>query len=319
MSLGQAELEHFEAFEGLWLAEVEVQALVGIEPGVGIFRGRRSTDSSVLAVRISPDGGSPTLRASFLRREDLIARLDHPNCARGSGPRTKVGFVYALRPWMPGLQPLSSVWDDLRPGWAVALSLQILEAIEHVHERGILLRDVSPGSFEVDRSVSPPRLVCTGFAAASEVARKASRDTMAELMAGRPEFMSPEQRSGRRLDRRSDLFAAGSVLTKLWQHEATGPSAAVARLLARMTDPDPHARFEAAEEVLEAFERALAEPEPDAPRQASPAEPWASPLEASGRPLTPARPSSSPLETSPGSGQATRTRPGRSSRIRRVS
>ncbi|GAJ30462.1 serine/threonine-protein kinase [Acidomonas methanolica] len=89
------------------------------------------------------------------------------------------------------------------------IALQVLDALNYAHERGIVHRDVKPANI----LISPDsKLKITDFG----ISRLASTElTMTPLLIGTPSYMSPEQCMGAALDGRSDLFSLGSVLYEL--------------------------------------------------------------------------------------------------------
>src|SRR5690606_11053829 len=89
---------------------------------------------------------------------------------------------------------------------AVALAAEVAEALDHAHQRGIVHRDVKPGNVMIDPS-GRARVTDFGIARIGDESR-----TLPGEVLGTPNFMSPEQLRGEKVDGRSDLFSLGSVL-----------------------------------------------------------------------------------------------------------
>ncbi len=95
------------------------------------------------------------------------------------------------------------------PEAAVAVMLQVLDALDCAHAIGIVHRDVKPANILL---LPGDRVKMTDFG----VARFDSSDlTMDGAMIGTPSYMAPEQCLGGKVDARSDLFSAGAVLYEL--------------------------------------------------------------------------------------------------------
>ena len=96
------------------------------------------------------------------------------------------------------------------------IGMQAAEGLAAAHEQGLIHRDVKPANILLEKGVE--RAVLTDFG----LARAADDVSMTRwgIIAGTPEYMSPEQARGETLDSRSDLFSMGCVLYEM----ATGVS-----------------------------------------------------------------------------------------------
>src|SRR5204862_180942 len=86
--------------------------------------------------------------------------------------------------------------------------IQIAQALAAAHQTGLVHRDIKPANILLDRGVERVRVADFGLA---RVANDAS-ETRSGLVAGTPQYMSPEQVRGEACDGRSDLFSLGSVI-----------------------------------------------------------------------------------------------------------
>ena len=159
------------------------------------------------------------------------------------------------------------------------IGMQAAEGLAAAHGQGLIHRDVKPANIMLEKGVE--RAVLTDFG----LARAADDVSMTRwgIIAGTPEYMSPEQARGEALDGRSDLFSLGCVLYEM----ATGVSpfrtdstmatlrrivdeqpAAMASLVPelppwfshiveRLLSKDPAQRFASASEVSQLLERCL--------------------------------------------------------------
>jgi serine/threonine-protein kinase len=102
----------------------------------------------------------------------------------------------------------------LEPGRALALTAQILSALDAAHKMGVVHRDIKPSNvFLVTRDgVEVAKLFDFGIALNDRAAVKLS---IAGAAFGTPEYMSPEMARGEKVDGRADLYALGVMLFEM--------------------------------------------------------------------------------------------------------
>ncbi len=93
---------------------------------------------------------------------------------------------------------------------AVRIMSELLDALHVAHESGVIHRDVKPANVMLD---AQRRVKLADFGVAR--VQDGTDRSKAGTMVGTPAFMSPEQISGARVDRRTDIFSAGIVLYQL--------------------------------------------------------------------------------------------------------
>lgn len=126
---------------------------------------------------------------------------------------------------------------------ALAAALAVLSAMHHVHQKGIVHRDMKPAN--VFFAVEPdghviPKVLDFGIA---KLPAAGSALTMDGSVLGTPHYMSPEQIRGKELDGRSDMFSFAVVLVEMLTgvqifHRETA-AASLAAVLEHEVDPDP--------------------------------------------------------------------------------
>ncbi|MGC4083184.1 MAG: serine/threonine-protein kinase [Vicinamibacterales bacterium] len=146
-------------------------------------------------------------RERFFREAQIMAQLTHPNIVRildvgedGNHPFIVMEFIdgRALGDYLrahPDL-PLASRLD---------LIVQLYSGLEAAHAQGAVHRDVKPANILVDAD-GHLKIVDFGLARLRH-----STLTKNGSVVGSPQYMSPEQTEGRRVDERSDIFSAGAV------------------------------------------------------------------------------------------------------------
>jgi eukaryotic-like serine/threonine-protein kinase len=147
------------------------------------------------------------------RREALAAGgLRHPNILRIHDAGTFEGRHFIVMDYVPG----GTLEDRVRrqtlpPEEAAALLAEIADALDYAHRRGIVHRDIKPTNILMDEE-GHPQLADFGVAQAMD---SGVRMTRAGDSIGTPEYMSPEQSQGERVDGRSDLYSLGVVLYRI--------------------------------------------------------------------------------------------------------
>lgn len=149
-------------------------------------------------------------RERFLIEARAAGRLAHPGIVAvyDADVDAATGHPYLAMEWIDG-PTLSRVVRERGPlPWrqAVALAAEVADALDHAHSRGIVHRDVKPGNVMIDPA-GRARIADFGIARIGDESR-----TLPGEVLGTPNYMSPEQLRGEKVDGRSDLFALGSVL-----------------------------------------------------------------------------------------------------------
>ncbi len=160
--------------------------------------------------------------ARFEAERQALALMDHPNIAKVlDAGATDSGRPFFVMELVRG-QPITRYCDQhrLRLPQRLELFVQVCQAIQHAHQKGIIHRDVKPSNILVtEHDGRPvPKVIDFGIAKATE-GRLTDRTmfTAFEMFIGTPAYMSPEQAelSGMDVDTRSDIYSLGVVLYEL--------------------------------------------------------------------------------------------------------
>ncbi len=200
-----------------------IENLIG-RGGVGaVYKARHRELRMPVAVKVLHESFQHDI--DFCRRfyaEALAAsRLDHPNITRvidfGQEPD---GVLYLAMEFLAGVE-LRAVLDDngVLPAQRIAeIMMQTCAGLSHAHARGIVHRDIKPENLVMvpgqDDDGQPLEIVkVCDFGIAQHRALPTNDEP--GIIAGTPEYMSPEQCRGDELDARSDVYACGIVLYEL--------------------------------------------------------------------------------------------------------
>jgi serine/threonine-protein kinase len=204
----------------------------------------------------------------FEQEARAIAALNHPHICQ----IFDVGPDYLVLEFITGT-PLRG---PLPAGKALSLALQIADALETAHKRGILHRDLKPANIMVTEAGA--KLLDFGLAKLTAEPDPDLTRTMEGLVVGTAAYMSPEQAQGKAVDARSDVFSFGAVLHEMLSGRSAFSRSsvletlnAVVRVDARPLDcagsavvacclaKDPGRRFQNMPELKEALRAALAQ------------------------------------------------------------
>ena len=158
--------------------------------------------------------GDPAQYERFQRELEVMRTLDHPAIQKGIGSGQYNATPYLVTRMVTGesMRELVRARAPMPPEEAAALVRRIADALAHCHDHDIVHRDVKPENILITPQGDP---VILDFGLA--LTRQAYRVTYANLTgaAGTPDYMAPEQIEGQRGDRRTDVYALGTMLFEL--------------------------------------------------------------------------------------------------------
>ena len=168
----------------------------------------------------------------FQSEARAIAAINHPHICQ----IYDVGSDYLVLEYLQGEPLRGPVTRDE----AVRLAIQIADALQAAHERGILHRDLKPANVMVLRQGGRPHAKLLDFGIAQLTGSDPdATSTVAGDVIGTPAYMSPEQAAGKPLDARSDVFSFGAVLYELLAGARAFPGDSTAQILSAVLRDDP--------------------------------------------------------------------------------
>jgi hypothetical protein len=233
--------------------------VLGRGAGSVVYRAEQLATSRQLALKVL----APTDGQRFALEVEALTRLDHPGVARihysGTVRTNGLTVPYLAMELVDGL-PLHefAVARRLAVRARVELLVQVADAVEYAHRRGVIHRDLKPGNVLVSDAHGPPRarVLDFGLARVLQSVVVPAHQTIPGTILGTPGYMSPEQAAGSPdIDTRADVYALGALLYELLSGRRpldTGDRLDVATLLRiQREEPAPLASFGAVPEDLD--------------------------------------------------------------------
>jgi serine/threonine protein kinase len=156
---------------------------------------------------------SVAARQRFIREAKAAAAVVHDNVVAIHSISETNGLPYFVMPYLRG-HSLERRLRQIGP-FAVEeilrIGMQIARGLAAAHAQGLVHRDIKPANILLDEGVERVTITDFGLARAVDDASL----TRTGVIAGTPQYMSPEQAKGEYVDHRSDLFSLGSVLYAL--------------------------------------------------------------------------------------------------------
>ena len=167
--------------------------------------------------------GDASLAKRFHREAKAASLLNHPNCIGIIDfGQSEDGMLYIAMEFVDGcdLAELIHRQFPLESRRVVTILKQVCTALDEAHANGVLHRDLKPENIMITerrRERDFVKVLDFGIAKLQENSPGGAGtfQTMAGVVCGTPEYMSPEQAKGEKLDGRSDLYAIGIILYQM--------------------------------------------------------------------------------------------------------
>jgi anti-sigma factor RsiW len=218
------------------LGPYEVMQVVG-RGGFGVVL--KAFDSSlrrVVAIKVlSPRlATSSTARRRFVREARAAAAVNHDHVVAIHAVEEAHEPPYFVMQFVEGktLQDRLDSSGPLALNEILRIGMQASAGLAAAHDQGLVHRDIKPANILLENGVERVKITDFGLARTTDDASL----TQSGVVAGTPQFMSPEQANGESVDARADLFSLGSVLYAMCTGRAPFRSSTTMGVLKRVCE-----------------------------------------------------------------------------------
>ena len=192
----------------------EIRELIGVGGMANVYHCYDTIDAREVAIKIMKD--------EFLNNEDFIRRfkneskaiavLNHPNIVRVYDVSFGDMIQYIVMEYIDGITLKEYIDMQGVLDWkeTVHLTTQILKALQHAHENGIVHRDIKPHNIML---LQDGTIKVTDFGIA-RFSSNATR-TMTEQAIGSVHYIAPEQARGEKTDGKTDIYSVGVMMYEM--------------------------------------------------------------------------------------------------------
>lgn len=192
----------------------EIREIIGVGGMAVVYKAYDNIDDRIVSIKILKDEflANEEFRRRFKNESKAIAVLSHPNIVKVYDVSLGDKLQYIVMEYVEGITLKEYIEQQKVIDWkeAVHFATQILRALQHAHDKGIVHRDIKPQNILL---LENGTIKVTDFGIA-RFSRGETR-TMTEAAIGSVHYISPEQARGEVTDDKADIYSVGVVLYEM--------------------------------------------------------------------------------------------------------
>lgn len=264
----------------------EITELIGVGGMADVYKGKDIVDNKTVAIKIlkTEFSDNEEFLSRFRNESKAISLLSHPNIVKIYDVGFSENLQYIIMEYIDGITLKDYIEKEKALKWkdAVHFMIQILRALQHAHENGIVHRDIKPQNIMMldDGTI---KVMDFGIAKFSRETGKTATDQAI----GSVHYISPEQAKGEATDEKSDIYSVGVMLYEMLTGQkpfdsdnsvsiavmnindipkrprAVNPNvpAGLEEIILKAMEKNPFDRYQSASEMIKDIERFKADPE----------------------------------------------------------
>ncbi len=195
-------------------ARYEIREIIGVGGMAVVYKAYDCIDDRIVAIKI--------LKEEFVRNSEFLTRfrneskaiavLSHPNIVKVIDVSFGDNFQYIVMEYIDGINLKEFLERRGALKWTDALyfTVQILRALQHAHDKGIVHRDVKPQNIML---LNDGTIKVTDFGIARFA--RSGQQTLTDKAIGSVHYISPEQARGIAIDEKADLYSVGVMMYEM--------------------------------------------------------------------------------------------------------
>jgi len=240
---------------GKRLGPYQIEEAVGAGGMGEVYRARDTRLDRTVAIKVLPTHlhDNPDLKQRFDREARTISSLQHPNICALFDVGHEDGIDFLVMEYLEGSTLAERVGEGpLLADELMKIGVQVTQALEAAHKRGVVHRDLKPGNVMLTKG--GVKLLDFGLAKTAEGGAAATDSSLTKLatrqqpdepltergtVLGTFQYMAPEQLEGKEADARTDIFALGAVLYEMATGKRAFEGQSQASLIAAIMQSQP--------------------------------------------------------------------------------
>lgn len=194
----------------------EIREIIGVGGMAYVYKAYDTIDDRIVAVKILKDEflANEEFTRRFKNESKAIAILSHPNIVKVYDVSFGERMQYIVMEYIDGitLKEYIEQQKDIRWKEAVHFTVQILRALQHAHDKGIVHRDIKPQNIML---LPDGTIKVTDFGIARFARSDIRATSTAEKAIGSVHYISPEQARGDITDEKADIYSVGVMLYEM--------------------------------------------------------------------------------------------------------